>query len=203
MPAINFPDNPQVNDEFTANGRTWMWTGSTWDTVETSVAVGPQGETGPQGPTGATGPAGPAAQIAIFHDRQPTGTAGQSYTSSTFVTQRLNTDVGNTITGASRSGNTITLPSGNYLVRAVVSLASSSGSQLRLRDVTNSITLIDGLVLAHPSAGGTLNMLDGYFTLAATTNVELQVFFIATGASSTTPNPGGDRVYASLAFTKL
>ena len=29
--AINFPDNPSVNDEFTADtGRTWVWTGSTW-----------------------------------------------------------------------------------------------------------------------------------------------------------------------------
>lgn len=29
--AINFPDNPTIGDEFTANtGRTWVWTGSTW-----------------------------------------------------------------------------------------------------------------------------------------------------------------------------
>jgi hypothetical protein len=29
--AINFPDNPSVNDEFTSvTGRTWIWTGTTW-----------------------------------------------------------------------------------------------------------------------------------------------------------------------------
>lgn len=43
MPAINFPDTPAVNDEFTANGRTWIWTGTTWDTVETESVTGTPG----------------------------------------------------------------------------------------------------------------------------------------------------------------
>ena len=28
---INFPDTPAVDDEFTVDGLTWIWTGSTWD----------------------------------------------------------------------------------------------------------------------------------------------------------------------------
>ena len=28
--AINFPNTPLTNDEFTANGKTWYFTGSNW-----------------------------------------------------------------------------------------------------------------------------------------------------------------------------
>ena len=30
MAAINFPDDPNQNDYFTYNGRTWQWTGLFW-----------------------------------------------------------------------------------------------------------------------------------------------------------------------------
>jgi hypothetical protein len=51
---INFPDSPNVNQQFTVDGNTWRWTGSTWDIV-LAVALGPTGPTGPTGATGATG----------------------------------------------------------------------------------------------------------------------------------------------------
>jgi hypothetical protein len=31
MAAINFPDSPTVNDEFSVDGRTWKWTGVFWE----------------------------------------------------------------------------------------------------------------------------------------------------------------------------
>jgi hypothetical protein len=39
MTAINFPDSPTVNQEFTANGRTWIWDGSVWNAKETTVVL--------------------------------------------------------------------------------------------------------------------------------------------------------------------
>jgi hypothetical protein len=35
MSAIDFPNSPTVNQEFTANGRTWIWDGSVWNAKET------------------------------------------------------------------------------------------------------------------------------------------------------------------------
>lgn len=38
--ATNFPDNPILNDEFTASNRTWIWDGSVWllkQTVDVSI----------------------------------------------------------------------------------------------------------------------------------------------------------------------
>jgi hypothetical protein len=58
MTAIDFPNNPSVNDTFTVNTITWKWTGTTWDLVINTPA-GAQGDTGPQGPQGSQGPQGP------------------------------------------------------------------------------------------------------------------------------------------------
>jgi hypothetical protein len=33
MAAINFPDSPAVNDQFSVDGRTWKWTGTVWEFV--------------------------------------------------------------------------------------------------------------------------------------------------------------------------
>ena len=55
MPAIDFPTSPSLNDEYTFEGRTWLWNGTGW---EVKAFVAPVGATGPSGPTGATGPAG-------------------------------------------------------------------------------------------------------------------------------------------------
>jgi hypothetical protein len=33
MSAINFPDSPTLNDEFSVGGRTWKWTGVFWEFV--------------------------------------------------------------------------------------------------------------------------------------------------------------------------
>jgi hypothetical protein len=31
--AMNFPDDPEINDEFTVGNRTWVWTGVVWKAV--------------------------------------------------------------------------------------------------------------------------------------------------------------------------
>lgn len=58
MAAIDFPDSPSVNDEFTSGDKTWIWNGSVWNTV--TSALGYTGPTGADGADGATGPTGPA-----------------------------------------------------------------------------------------------------------------------------------------------
>lgn len=69
MPAIDFPANPSIGDEYTNGINTYEWDGQAWRLVRTS-AVGP---TGPTGPTGADstvpGPAGPTG---------PTGATGEA-----------------------------------------------------------------------------------------------------------------------------
>lgn len=45
MAAIDFPNSPSLNDTFTASGTTWVWNGSTWNILRTSI-IGPTGPSG-------------------------------------------------------------------------------------------------------------------------------------------------------------
>lgn len=86
MPAIDFPSNPTLNDEYTNGIQTYRWNGTAWRLVRTS-AVGPTGPTGPAGadstaigatgptgPDGATGPTGPQGDASTVPG--PTGPTG-------------------------------------------------------------------------------------------------------------------------------
>ena len=38
MASIDFPNSPSVDDTFEAGGRTWVWNGTVWNTVTTSIS---------------------------------------------------------------------------------------------------------------------------------------------------------------------
>jgi hypothetical protein len=42
MAAIDFPNSPTVDQEFTAGDRTWIWDGSVWTSKETSITNLPE-----------------------------------------------------------------------------------------------------------------------------------------------------------------
>ena len=61
MAALNFPNNPSLNDIYSANGRRWKWNGSSWIRIAdpgVQGATGAQGTTGTQGTQGLQGPQG-------------------------------------------------------------------------------------------------------------------------------------------------
>lgn len=83
MPAIDFPSDPTLGQEYTNGINTYEWDGTAWRLVRTS-AQGPTGPTGPtgadstvEGPTGPTGPAGPTgADSTVEGPTGPTGPTG-------------------------------------------------------------------------------------------------------------------------------
>jgi hypothetical protein len=79
MPAIDFPSDPALNEEYVNGTQTYKWNGTSWRLVRTS-AVGPTGPTGPAGldstAIGEIGPTGPAG---------PTGSTGPTGADSTVV----------------------------------------------------------------------------------------------------------------------
>lgn len=40
MTILNFPDSPQVGDIFSAEDKSWVWTGTVWDSVGTAASSG-------------------------------------------------------------------------------------------------------------------------------------------------------------------
>ena len=47
MSGIDFPSNPNINQQFSAFGNVWVWNGSSWRKVSRTAVVGAQGNTGP------------------------------------------------------------------------------------------------------------------------------------------------------------
>lgn len=41
MPALNFPSNPDVNQQYTANNKTYQWTGTSWVMLPPTTEVDP------------------------------------------------------------------------------------------------------------------------------------------------------------------
>ena len=71
MAAIDFPNDPAVNETFTSGSQTWIWTGTAWNLVISQV-VGPTGATGPQGSASTvTGPTGATGSFLISSDTPP------------------------------------------------------------------------------------------------------------------------------------
>ena len=74
MAAVNFPNNPSVNDTHTSSGSTWKWDGTVWQRLG---EAGPQGAQGVQGAAGAAGAQGAAGT--------GTGTADKIFEGNTNV----------------------------------------------------------------------------------------------------------------------
>ena len=58
MAALNFPNNPSLNDIYSANGRRWKWNGSSWIRIADPGVQGTQGTAGVLGGDGAQGTRG-------------------------------------------------------------------------------------------------------------------------------------------------
>jgi hypothetical protein len=114
----------------------------------------------------------------LFHSRDEkaaTNTGGSS-TASIWDTRTLNTDLVNEIDGASRSGNTITLPAGTYYAEASAPTFRVGVNRLRLRDTGSSANLLLGQQAwsNNDQVDVEYATLSGKFTLSASTTVELQ-----------------------------
>ena len=58
--AVNFPDSPSLNQNFTSGGVTFTWDGAAWKLNSSSGTKGDKGDTGAEGPAGPAGSPGSA-----------------------------------------------------------------------------------------------------------------------------------------------
>ncbi|TNE75560.1 MAG: hypothetical protein EP334_10105 [Gammaproteobacteria bacterium] len=147
-----------------------------------------------------------AASIIHVQDQKTSGTSGGSASATTQHTRTLNTVIENGITGASLSSNQITLPAGTYRSRAAAAFWGVDRNKLRLRDVTNSVTLVVGLDAYQPSTAGGNALLRGKFTLSGTAAIELQHYTAAAKATAglgIETNNGDIEVYADVYIEKI
>ena len=152
----------------------------------------------------------PAASVQMLSmsDQKTSGTSGGGASAGSWFTRAINTNHYNNITGASRTGNQITLPAGTYWIIASAPAYKVDSFSTRFRDVTASNTVVIGSSEWSSSAGNyaqTRSLLNGIFTFAGTHDFEIQMQVETTNASNGCGRPAsfGTENYTMLMIQKL
>ena len=74
MAAFNFPDSPNTNDTYTANGMTFIFNGSVW---KKDASAGVKGEKGQKGDKGQKGEVGDKGEQGEKRQKGEKGEVGQ------------------------------------------------------------------------------------------------------------------------------
>ena len=108
-------------------------------------------------------------------DEKTAGTDGGTFTSGAWRTRTLNTVKTNEISGASLSGNEITLPAGKYRIVAKATAYRANDNKIKLYNVTDAADVLIGMnaFCQGGDQDGAIAPLNGQFTLAAQKNLSL------------------------------
>jgi hypothetical protein len=139
------------------------------------------------------------ADYVLVQDQKPSGTTYGNVTLGAWRTRDLNTEVVDTGGIAAVAANQVTLQRGRY---SVVGFTSSGANILahrcRLRDVTNGVTLVQGVNALNQ--GNT--SLSGEFELTGVAALEMQHWVSGTGSGGLPVTTGEPEVYTSLYFIR-
>lgn len=158
----------------------------------------------------ANGTAVAGAGILHVRDKKTSGTTGGSATTGSFQKHVINTEVLNTISGASVNTSTsvITLPAGTYEVVANSLYYVTGSTSTRLMNTTDTAELLRSInTFASTSDGvAVVSAILGQFTLTAQKDIELQ-YRVSNGGNASnlgTANSFGiDEIHADVIFKKV
>lgn len=148
---------------------------------------GPTGAAGSPGPTGPTGAAGAAGTPGIvtgiqIYGYRITGGEGPALTANTWTTRVLNSVFpGGNLNGVytSLASNTVTFQPGIYRIWAAASVFGVDRNMMRIRDTTNSVTIVNGL----STFANVQNSVAGILNTTSTVNIQLQHWAQSTHSS--------------------
>jgi hypothetical protein len=148
------------------------------------------------------------ADIAIFNETQSGATNGGTATAGAFDKRTLNTTVLNNIGGCSIASSVITLATaGTYYLNGKTPAYLTNQTQSRLRNTTAGTTIING-AQAYVSASGQgygFSVVEGYITITASTNIELQMRVTTTNATQGLGVASGydSSIYSTLLIRRI
>ncbi len=147
-----------------------------------------------------------------WQDQKAANTNGGTLTSGSWETRTLNTEVQNTITGASLASNKITLPAGFYRINAKITFYGTYTCRGKLYNVTDSADIILGNSMTVGNDYGNTNTVQGnshvtgLFYLSKTTEIDLRsrvTTSVTTYGGGVANNFGGNETYTSCEIFKL
>ncbi len=188
-------------------------TGSTGPTGPTGFngttgSFGPTGPTGPEGgPPGPTGSTGVSAEYWILVDQQATGTDGGTFTSGAWQTRTVNAVQYSDGASVSLSSNQITLNTGKYLISAYAPAHRVDKHQIRLRNITGSITEAIGTSADSPNSGNastSVSLLTHVVNPGSSTVYEIQHYATVTRNNDGFGIANGitNEIYTAITITK-
>lgn len=156
----------------------------------------------------------------LLHVREEQSSGVNSTTTATHGGQNvqvLNTVKTNEISGASLASNTITLPAGTYHIEArtcayayAVPSAFAGGGKARLRNTTAGTTTLSGSGQAFLNGAaapiyppGPPFFVNGRFTIAGSTNFQLQCYVVNSSGAGSALGTGDVEVYAEVMIWKV
>jgi hypothetical protein len=149
----------------------------------------------------------PAQQYICLRDEKTAGTNGGTYTTGAWQTRDLNVEASDVAGLCSLSGNQFTLTAGTYNIRARVPGYRVSQWQSRLRNVTDSTTVLVGSSCYSEGAYNVtgFSFVEGRFTIAASKALEIQMSgsaTVATQGCGVCANQGITEVYTVVELWK-
>lgn len=141
----------------------------------------------------------------LYRDDKATTTAGGTFTSGSWATHVLQTEVADTGSHGAVAANQVTLGAGTYRFRGRGLGYKVDNHQVRLQNITAGTTTAFGSNARSAVAGDdvTISEVEGRFTIAGATVFELQSRCTTTRATDgfgTANSFGGTECYASLEF---
>jgi len=144
-------------------------------------------------------------RIAYLQDVKSVGTAGGSSVTATWSTRTLNTLVDDTGIITSLTSNQFILPAGTYDFLASAPCFNSNAHKLRIRNITDSTTLLVGSK-AYMGSGQTDSILEGRITLTSAKTLELQHYVssgFATQGFGVSDSTSENDIFAQVKIQKV
>jgi hypothetical protein len=148
------------------------------------------------------------ADIAIFNETQSSTTQGGTTTTGSFNKRTLNTTVLNNIGGCSIASSVVTLATaGTYYLSGKTPCYRGNQTQARLQNTTAATTIANGQSLYLSNADNVygVSIVEGFITITASTNIELQMR-VATGVADEGLGVGtgyNTNIYSTLLIRRI
>ncbi len=143
-------------------------------------------------------------------DQKVTNTAGGTFNNAAWRTRDINTEVADIANICTVAGNQITLLTGQYICLIYAPAFRVDQNQARLQNITAGTTLLWGSGAFSANAASyalTTSFISGYFTLTASTVLEVQhmgTTSIATNGFGVAANFAGNvEVYTTALFWRI
>lgn len=138
---------------------------------------GPSGFGGPTGPEGVSGAVGVSGSVRVQVYAQTSAGDGGTVTQNTWNHRFLNDDFGGNMNGTEvslNSGSVQVNVAGIYRIHATAISVLTGVSQLRIQDITNSVTLLHGLTGVAYGDTTLLLSVAGYISIQSPVTLQLQ-----------------------------